>query len=310
MQRAARGKIVCQVSGKSGDFRQRAHEHFLFAPRLQVRPQERKQRNRRQDAGKQQQRQNGPKARSPPVGWPRRRRRHQGDGGEDEKIHRREGLQDVPDGKPHRIFHSRRVEQTIQREQCNREKFQVQQLNVRKVREREAVECRERAARDTGQPASRPSLDDNGSRPAGEGQSREQHQVVDENRRAARPAHRRADHRLYEQMLGKCERVPLGIEDVGVEQMHGVAHDLVRHPRERPGVQLSVGLAVAAETAGSRRQRPRVHDRKQHEQREHGRRRAPRSSRGRRTVTCHYRLACTASSSDRVSGRRGNRRRA
>ena len=69
---------------------------------------------------------------------------------------------------------------------------------------------------------------------AREREAGEKHQVVDENRPDPEPVQRRDDEARHDQRLGERERVPLGVEDVGVEQMRGRTGQLVRHPRQHP----------------------------------------------------------------------------
>ena len=71
-------------------------------------------------------------------------------------------------------------------------------------------------------------------------------------------------------MIGVRERVGLGIEDVGIEQMPWIARELVRVPRQNPFVMHGIGGVVARQPARSRRQRPGVHDGEQDEEREAG----------------------------------------
>ena len=73
----------------------------------------------------------------------------------------------------------------------------------------------------------------------------QKHQVVDQQRRR-RPTQCSGadDDARHEQRLGERERLPLGIEDVRVEQTRRRARQLVRHPRQRPRLDQRIAVVV------------------------------------------------------------------
>ncbi len=74
---------------------------------------------------------------------------------------------------------------------------------------------------------------------------------------------RRAHQRRDDQRLGERQRVPLGIEEVPVEEPRRRAWQLMRDPRQDPLVELRVGVVVAGERAWGSDEGPGVDDRQQ-----------------------------------------------
>src|SRR5215510_7189592 len=56
------------------------------------------------------------------------------------------------------------------------------------------------------------------------------------------------------------ERSPIGVEDVGVEQMRQIGDRLVSHPRDCPLVQDRVRVVVPRQRSRRRRKRPRMNN--------------------------------------------------
>ena len=121
-------------------------------------------------------------------------------------------------------------------------------------------------------------MDDQARGPSGQREARDEEKVVREDGGAACPQDRRRHHRLYEQVVRVRQRRSLGIEDVGVEQVQRIPHDLMRYPRQRPFVQDRVAGVVPGKRRGRRGQRPGVHHGQQDEEHEARRPQATRVS--------------------------------
>src|SRR6185436_9247408 len=117
-------------------------------------------------------------------------------------------------------------------------------LNLRKSRQRKRIEGDKRSTENAGDLASRPSFNHETGGPAGQRESGDQDDVVRENRGPASPEKRRAEHALDDQRIRIRERVPLGIENVRVEEMNRIARKLMRDPRHDPFVQEGVAVVV------------------------------------------------------------------
>ena len=87
-----------------------------------------------------------------------------------------------------------------------------------------------RGAGVAGEPAHQQRDADTRQREAGQ-----EHEVVDQDRRDAEPVQRRREQPGHEQRLGIRQRVALGIEDVGVEDVRRRVRQLMRDPGQHPG---------------------------------------------------------------------------
>ena len=127
-----------------------------------------------------------------------------------------------------------RVEQPVERPQRERDELRLLQLQVRVVidavrRKREDDAGEDRRAAVAGQAAHQQRDAD-----ARQREAREEHEVVDQDRRDAEPVERRGEQPGHQQRLGIRERVALGIEDVGVEDVRRRDRQLMRDPRRAP----------------------------------------------------------------------------
>ena len=158
--------------------------------------------------------------------------------------------------------------QAIQRPQRQRQELEMLVLDLGKARQGKRVERHQRPADQPSHAAAGPSMDHETHHPAGRCEARHEQEVVGEHRGDAGPDQGRHDDAGNEQVVRVGERQPIGIEDVRVEEVQRVAHDLVRQPRERPLVQDGVKVVVAGQGARRARQRPGVQHRQHYEHRQ------------------------------------------
>ena len=148
--------------------------------------------------------------------------------------------------EPDTVRHPSAREQPVKRPQRHRQTLGLLQLKVRHVVDPVGNEREDEAGEDgrCDVPRQRPYQ----QRRSGTGQDEtgQQHQVVDQQRRDANPLQRRRHEARQEQRFGESQRLALGIEDVGVEQPRRRPRQLVRHPRERPGIQQRIAVVVHA----------------------------------------------------------------
>ena len=259
---APRGRILTDLD--------EAPRQPLIGVRLVVRPQKR-QDHRRCDAGRQRDRSGNP---APPAGVPDRRmherRGRQAHRGEHEQVVRREPLRGKRQREPERCGHRRAIEEHPERQHGQRQKLEVHRLQVREPGQREGVEREQAPGEDAGRPVARPVRHHQVRRPAGQREPDEQQDVVDGGRGQAERVERHGHHALGEQVLREGQRVRLGVEDVGVEQMCRIARQLVDDPRHGPLVEQRVAVVVARQRGRRAGQRPGVRGRERGEQRERG----------------------------------------
>ncbi len=139
----------------------------------------------------------------------------------------------------------------------------VDALHVGEASQRVGVEGEHGPGEHPGGSVSGPFVSERVPRPGGQREPEDQHDVEDQDGRGAEPVQRRAHQRRDDQRFGERERVPLGIEDVPVEEPRRRAWQLVRHPRQNPLVELRVGVVVAGQRARGGDEWPGVDDRQQ-----------------------------------------------
>ena len=146
--------------------------------------------------------------------------------------------------EPDAVRHSPAREQPVKRPQRQRQTLRLLQLEVREVVDPIGEEREDDAGEDCGGdvPGQRPY--EQGGTGARHDEARQQHQVVDQQRRDAHPVQRRRHDARQEQRFGEGQRLALGIEDVGVEQPRRRARQLVRHPGQRPCIQQRIAVVV------------------------------------------------------------------
>ena len=200
------------------------------------------------------------------------------DCGEDHQVGAGQRLQHVPSGQGERVAHScrRRAGDRAPGAPAERTRNADPGSAVRRVSVN-ALNATSDPLSNPGRPAAGPPGHDQAVVQPVSAIPGDQHDVVNEHRRDARPRQRRAHQRLDDQVVGIRQRVPFGIEDVRVEQTQRVADELVRDPREDPLVQHRIAVVIARQDARRRRQRPRMHDGERNE--ESQRRQQPECSR-------------------------------
>ena len=135
-------------------------------------------------------------------------------------------------------------------------------------RERVCVERRQHTGNHARCKVAGPPPHEHRDRPPGERQTSKKKRVVSQDGGGAKPEEGRAHQRRDEQVFRVCERVPVWIKDVGVEQVKWTSRQLMRDPRDRPLVEHRIAVVVARQVPGVGHERPRVHERERGEQRE------------------------------------------
>ena len=184
-----------------------------------------------------------------PLARPHRGRGQHRHRRQDEQVDRRQRLQHEPSGEGQRVARPRRTEQGVERRQREREKLDMQRLQMGQTGQGVRVERRRDAGDAACGPAAGPPRRHEARRPPGQGEARQQHQVVDEQRRCAQPQQRRAEDALDQHGLREGQRIALGKEDVRVEEVQRIADDLVRDPRDGPLVEHRVAVVVARQAS-------------------------------------------------------------
>ena len=135
-----------------------------------------------------------------------------------------------------------------------------QQLDVRRVAEDVGAEREQDARDDRGSARPDQLAREQIHRDEGERERDQDDGVVRRVRVVRRDPHRHAERAGADVGLGVGERLFLGIEDVGVEEVSGRGGQRVADPRDDPDAEKAVALIGSAAVRQPRRQRPRHHD--------------------------------------------------
>jgi hypothetical protein len=154
----------------------------------------------------------------------------------------------------------------MQRQQAERDPLGHLQLFLAVMAEPERHERKRRPRHDGRRPVARQSPHEKKARERRQREARQHDQVVGDDGLHAAPQERRGGRGRDQRRVRVRERVPLGVEDVGVEEMPRVAERLVRRPGDLPrGEQRVAQVRHAFEEACLR---PGDGDGESHEQRE------------------------------------------
>ena len=199
--------------------------------------------------------------------WPDEERDDEGGRDEHHRVVRAQRLEDEHRRQQRRSARARAGENPIERGKRDRKELHVQRLQVREANQLMRVEAVQAAGDDAGKRAAGPPLHRDRHREAGQCEANPDQQVVDEHRRQAGPLERRADDRRDNHVLREGQRVGRRMEDRRAEEMRRVARQLMRHPRDHPGVERGVVVVEPRQVRGIARERPGVQRRQRREQR-------------------------------------------
>ena len=253
----SRRQIAAQRSSHLG----RLGDRWTAVSRIEIRPQHDDQDHERCGGHGYE-----PHQPAPPLASPKSRRAHHRGGSkrknhEDHEIPGRQRSTCHAEPQPRRIRHPPVSHQPTESNERKRQPVRVQRLHMRDARDERSAEREQRTRQQAGPVVAGPGSDEPIRCERRERQSREDQQVVRKQRRTAEPVNRRGQQAGHDERFGVGERVGVRMKHVRVEQMHGIARNLVCNPGQSPRVEPLV-VIEKRQVRRPRRERPGMNGRK------------------------------------------------